>query len=231
MFDNLIESKPAKSRSTGQFLLSVALHGVLVFGAIQATKGAVGALRDEPVDTTLIFLEPPEETPDEPEPPPPDQIIAANPPPKGFQTIVAPEQIPTEIPPVDLNQRPVDPRDFTGKGVEGGIAEGIVGGTGPITGAEYLQVEVDDPPRMIQQAPLLYPPVMQSMGVAGRVVLEFVIDQSGHAEPNTFKVISASHDAFVEPAKTFIVKSVFKPGRVRGEAVRTRVQQIITFKI
>ncbi len=233
MFDTLIESKPKKERSALQMAFSLILHGVLIFGAVKATQGAVDAMQDDVLDTTLIFLEAPKETPPEPEPPPPDQIVSANPPPKGFQTVVAPEQIPTEIPPVNLNERPVDPRDFTGKGVEGGIAAGVVGGTGPveITGEEYLQVEVDDPPRMISSGPQRFPPAMQAAGIQGRVVLEFVVDTSGHAEPNSFKVLSSSHKAFEEPAKEMILKSVFKPGRVRGQAVRTRVQQIINFSI
>ena len=46
---------------------------------------------------------------------------------------------------MNLNER-FDPKDFTGKGVEGGIATGVVGGTGPvpIEGEVFLAAEVDE---------------------------------------------------------------------------------------
>ena len=69
--------------------------------------------------------------------------MSANPPPKGFQTVVAVQDIPTEIPPINLNER-FDPKDFTGTGVQGGVSVGVVGGTGPVTGETYLEAQVDD---------------------------------------------------------------------------------------
>ena len=59
--------------------------------------------------------------------------------------MVAPTDIPKDIPPIDLNEKPFDPKDFTGKGVEGGIATGVVGGVGPVTGEVFLEAQLDDP--------------------------------------------------------------------------------------
>ena len=50
---------------------------------------------------------------------------------RGFQVIDAIGAIPTDIPPVDPNMRAIDARDFTGRGVEGGVGWGVVGGKGP----------------------------------------------------------------------------------------------------
>ena len=89
----------------------------------------------------MVFLKPPPPPPPPPpEAPPPDAIVTANPPPQGFQTVIPPTDIPKEIPPVDLNQK-FNAADFSGKGVEGGVAAGVVGGTGPVdTQAEtYLE--------------------------------------------------------------------------------------------
>ena len=130
MFDTLIESKPRKQKTAGQTVFSLIIHGLLIAGAIKVTAGAAERVDEMLADTTMVFLTPPEATPPPPEPPPEDVVVSANPPPKGFQTIVAPQEIPTEIPPVNLSERALDPRDFTGKGVEGGIAAGVVGGTG-----------------------------------------------------------------------------------------------------
>ena len=227
MFEVLVESKPKKQRTVGQLLTSLVVHVLLITGAVMATKGAAEVVRERLQDTTLVFLEPPKAAP--PETPPPDAIVSANPPPKGFQTVVAVQDIPTEIPPVNLNDR-FDPKDFTGSGVQGGVATGIVGGTGPVTGETYLEAQVDDPPTVISTGPLRYPPVLERAGIGGRVVMQFVVDTTGHAEAAGFKILSSTNPAFNEPAKEVIMKSVFRPGRVRGQPVRVQVQQVISFK-
>lgn len=227
MFEVLVESKPKKQRTVGQLLTSLVVHVLLITGAVMATKGAAEVVRERLQDTTLVFLEPPKAPP--PETPPPDAIVSANPPPKGFQTVVAVQDIPTEIPPVNLNDR-FDPKDFTGSGVQGGVATGIVGGTGPVTGETYLEAQVDDPPTVISTGPLRYPPVLERAGIGGRVVMQFVVDTTGHAEAAGFKILSSTNPAFNEPAKEVIMKSVFRPGRVRGQPVRVQVQQVISFK-
>jgi TonB family protein len=227
VFEILVESKPAKQRSTGQFVVSVIVHGLVITGAVMATKGAAEVVRERLQDTTLVFLAPPKpEAP--PEAPPPEAIVSANPPPRGFQTVVAVQDIPTEIPPINLNER-FDPKDFTGTGVAGGVAVGVVGGTGPVTGETYLEAQVDDPPDLISAGPRRYPPVLERAGIGGRVVAQFVIDTTGHPEAAGFRVLSTTNPAFNEPAREMIMKSVFRPGRVRGQAVRVQVQQAVSF--
>ena len=231
MFETLIESKPKKQRKVGQTVFSMIFHGLLIAGAVKVTAGAAERLQEAPTDTTLVFLQPPKETPP-PEKPPEEVVVSANPPPKGFQTVIAPTDIPKEIPPVNLNERALDPRDFTGKGVEGGIASGIVGGTGPVEiGQTFLEAQVDDPPQMISQGPQLFPPAMRAAGIPGKVTMQYVVDVTGHVEPGSLKVLSATHQAFVEPTKQMLLKSLFKPGKVRGEAVRVLVQQTINFAL
>lgn len=158
MFENLIESKPQRARTFKQTLFSLVLHVVLIYGAIKATAGAAEVLKEIIQDTTMVFLKAPEPPP--PPPPtvvPPDAIVTANPPPMGFQTVMPPTEIPRDIPPVNLNER-FDARDFSGKGVEGGIAAGIVGGTGPVSTEEtFVADEVDDPVQPINQQRPRYP--------------------------------------------------------------------------
>ena len=231
MFENLIESKQKAPRTFGQSLLSVLVHVGLIFAAVKATQGVAETIANRPVDTTMVFLKPPPPPPPPPDQPPPDVIVSANPPPKGFQTVVAPTDIPKDIPPIDLNEKPFDPKDFTGKGVEGGIAAGIVGGTGPVTGEVFLEAQLDDPVQPISIPTPRYPPVLQSAGIAGAVDLQYVVDTTGHAETNSFKVLKTTHPAFVEPAKEAISKGVFKPAKFKGQAVRQLVQQRISFKV
>jgi len=230
VFENLIESKQKGTRTVGQTALSLLVHGGIIFAAVRATQGVAETMKNRPIDTTMVFLKPPPPPPPPPDQPPPDVIVAANPPPKGFQTVVAPTDIPKDIPPIDLNEKPFDPKDFTGKGVEGGIAAGIVGGTGPVSGEVFLEAQLDDPVQPISIPTPRYPPVLQSAGIAGSVDLQYVVDTTGHAEPNSFKVMKTTHPAFVDPAEEAIRKGVFKPAKFKGVPVRQLVQQRISFK-
>lgn len=233
MFENLIESKQKRFNSWGQSLVSMVLHAALIFAAVKATTGAAETLKEILQDTTMVFLKPPEPPPPpENVPPPPDAIVTANPPPMGFQTVVPPSDIPKEIPPVNLNER-FNAADFSGRGVEGGLATGVVGGTGPVTvqAETYLEAEVDDPVAILSAPKPRYPPVMQSAGIAGRVEVQYVVDTTGHAEPSSWRVLKSSNKAFEEPAREAIMKAVFKPARIRGQAVRQLVQQAISFNI
>lgn len=229
MFDNLIESKARKQRTFGQTLVSLAIHGILIFAAIKATQGVAEEMADRPIDTTMVFLKPPEPV-KQPEPPPPEEVVvSANPPPKGFQTVIAPTDIPKDIPPVDLNQKPFDPRDFTGKGIEGGVATGVVGGTGPVdVGAVVTSAEADEPPQLLSAGPKRTPPGME--GVPARVEFQFIVDTLGRAEPASIKVQTSTNKIFEGPAREMIQKSVFKPGKNGGRLVRVLVKQAVSFQ-
>lgn len=229
MFENLIESKPKKTKSGRQAVLSLVFHTLIVAGGVWATRGAAETVARILADTTMVFLEPPKDTPPPPDQPPPDVVVSANPPPQGFQTVLPPDVIPQEIPPVDLNQR-FDAKDFTGKGVEGGVAAGIAGGTGPVDNAQvFLEAQVDDQPQLISAGPMRYPEVLRAAGIAGRVVVQFVIDTAGHPEPSTINIVTTPHPGFNNATKELVSKSVYRPGKVRGAAVAVLVRQSINF--
>lgn len=233
MFDNLLESKQKKFKSGWQSAVSFVVHAVLLVALVKASTGAAETLREILQDTTMVFLKAPEPPPPpEQQPPPPDAIVTANPPPMGFQTVVPPDQIPTDIPPVNLNER-FDARDFSGRGVEGGIAAGIIGGTGPVDvqAETYLEADVDDPVSLVSRVTPRYPPVMQQAGISGRVDVQYVVDTTGRAEPASWRVLRSSNRQFEEPAREAIMKAVFKPARIRGQPVRQLVQQVISFNI
>lgn len=232
MFENLIESKPRGFKSFGQSVLSAVLHVVLAYGAIKATAGAAEQIKEILQDTTMMFLKPPEPPPPPPPTtPPPEAIVTANPPPMGFQTVMPPTEIPKDIPPVNLTER-FDARDFSGKGVEGGIATGVVGGTGPVSTTEtFVEAEVDDPVRPIDIPKPRYPPVLQQAGIAGSVDVQYVVDTLGRAEPASWRVLRSTNKAFEDPARDAIMAGRFKPARIRNQAVRQLVQQRISFNI
>ena len=233
MFDNLVESNPKNRKIRGLFsssMMSVVLHGVLIYGAIVATTKVKEVVEAKKGDTLVVFLEQHQEEQKPQEPPP---VASLTPPPKGFQTVVAITQIPTEIPPVNLNER-FDPRDYTGVGVEGGIAEGVEGGTGEVPddlNAVFVEAVVDEPPILLSHPPLQYPPLLKDAGIEGKVVYEFVVGVNGHPEADSFKLIESSQKAFERPAKDLIMGSVYRPGRMRGQPVRVLVRQPVSFTI
>ena len=63
MFDNLIESQAKRKSSLGQTITSVIVHAVLILAAVKATQGIAEAAEEKPIDTTVVFLKPPAETP------------------------------------------------------------------------------------------------------------------------------------------------------------------------
>lgn len=232
MFENLIESKSRGFKSFGQSAVSAVLHVVLAYGAIKATAGAAEQIKEILQDTTMMFLKPPEPPPPPPPTtPPPEAIVTANPPPMGFQTVMPPTEIPKDIPPVNLTER-FDARDFSGKGVEGGIATGVVGGSGPVSTTEtFVEAEVDDPVRPLDIPKPRYPPVLQQAGIAGSVDVQYVVDTLGRAEPASWRVLRSTNKAFEDPAREAIMAGRFKPARIRNQAVRQLVQQRISFNI
>lgn len=221
MFDVLIESKHRSSRkrllSTGS--VSVFVHLLILAGAVWATYGAAEASEETKIDTTLVFLNPEQEKPREPD------IAALAPPPKGFQTVVAPMEIPTNIPPVNLQEH-FDPRDYSGEGVEGGIATG----TGPVDQV-FMEAVVEERPERLTSPPLVYPEMLRQAGIQGTVMLQAIIDTTGHVIASSVKILTSPNPGFNGPARELLVKSLFRPARVRGRPVKVLIQIPVTFTI
>ena len=76
-----------------------------------------------------------------------------------------------------------------------------------------------------------YPSALREAGVQGRVEVSYIVGVDGRVEPGSFRVLSASHPAFVEPVREALERAVFQPGRIRGRAVRVLVRQTIRFRV
>jgi protein TonB len=227
VFDNLVVSRPVKrplKQTLPSTLFSFVLHGGLIYAGVVMTMNATEDATKAVTDTTLVFIQP-----DQPKEPPPPQLATLDPPPKGFQTLSAPIDIPTEIPPIDLKER-FDPRDYTGVGQEGGVANGVTGGTGPVDLNQVFQESlVDEIPEKLAGPNPVYPAMLKEAGIEGTVVYEMVIDTTGHPEVNSFRIVSSSNSAFSNAAKDAVLRTIFRPGRMRGHAVRVLVQGPVRF--
>ncbi len=212
---------------------STVAQGALMVAAVFATMGVAHEAQSVDIDTIMLVMDEPEQQEEqEPEDEPPPVVTSLNPPPKGFQVLSAPVDIPSEIPPVNLQER-FDPRDYTGVGVEGGVFSGIEGGTGPVVDLAQVFAEavVDEVPERISCPVPEYPRMMQQANIEGQVLLQFIVETDGHVRNANIDVLSSSHKAFEGPARDMISKCLFRPGRVRASPVRVLVQMPIIFNL
>jgi periplasmic protein TonB len=233
MFENLIETKPKKQKTGKQLLLSVVVHLVAIAAAVYGTLEAKEAI-EKPKAEKVEFVEMKKEEPPPPEnkPEPPPEVVAAPPPPKGFQVLTAPIKIPEVLPEIDLTKKVTDEADFTGKGVAGGIAKGVVGGTAPVADQTYFEFQVE---KQVAQIPgsinLRYPDMLRSANVEGEVLAQFVVDTTGRVEPNSIKILKSSHDLFTNAVQQALRAARYYPAEIGGRKVKQLVQQPFNFTL
>lgn len=234
MFNNLIESKPTKQRSLGATSISLVSHVGLIALSIFATANA-GEKEAEEVVQKIDFVEVAKDEPpppkEEPPPPPPDAVVA---PPlaKGFQVLAAPISIPDVIPEIDLSKALTNEDDFSGKGVAGGIAAGVVGGTVVNADQTYFDFQVEKPvAAMPGGAGPRYPDILKSGGVEGEVLAQFEVDTTGRVVINSFRVLRSSHALFEQAVRSSLPNMRFLPAEIGGRKVKQLVQQPFVFNL
>ena len=198
---------------------SLAIHSVMIAGVVYATLHA--APRDDQVRTdTRVVLLAPQEQQNAPDPPPVSLADAL----QGFQAVSA--QIPTDMPPVDLQQR-FDPKDYSGSGAEDSRASDMV-----VSGNEvYAEGLVEERPALLSAPAPVYPAVLKQAGIQGRVILPAVIDTTGRVEPASVRIMKSSHPAFDQPTTDWLLKALFRPARLHGRGVRVSIHLVVDYAI
>ena len=102
--------------------------------------------------------------------------------------------------------------------------------TGPVDFSQVFEA-ADEPPERISCPPLVYPRMMQQANIKGNVILQFIVDTTGHVERGSSEVINSTHRAFEGAARDMILRCRFRPGRVRGRAVRALMRLPIIFAL
>jgi periplasmic protein TonB len=226
VFDVLMSSQVRRRLHPGRGLLVAALHGVLVAGAVRVAQTAPRQETGPRVDTTAFIIPP--------LPPALERVqgLASE---GGF--------VPGPI--VDLPLPPIELPSFTtpvtvGPGLyPDRIRRALTAGPGaePAAGDPFSverilgAAEVDDPAAVVHQPSPRYPPALRLAGIEGRVLVEFVIDTTGHLERGSLRVLEASHAGFEAAAREALERSVFTPARMGGRPVRQRTRQSIGFRI
>ncbi len=204
----------------GVGVTSLAAHTAIIVAVVAATVRAGRSDIQVKMDTTVVLLEPQQQKPPEQQPLPLDAPL------RGFQTLVVPPTIPTTVPPVDLQEH-FDPKDYSGAGVEGGRADGIVP-----TGSEvYAEGIVEERPSLLSAPPPAYPDLLRRAGVQGRVLLRAIVDTTGRVEPSSITIMKSPDPAFDEPTRRWVLKALFRPARLHGRAVRSYVSLPVDYSI
>jgi len=213
----LLESrrKTRTKRLFGVGFASLAIHSAMFAGVVYATLHAAPRDDDVRMYTTVVLVAPQEQ-----QKPPEPQLVQVVDALKGFQTVALPAQIPTDIPPVDLQQR-FDPKDYSGSGVEGGLSRSEV----------YAEALVEERPALLSAPPPIYPALLKQAGIQGRVILPAVIDTMGRVEPASVRIMKSPHPAFDQPTKDWVLKALFRPARLHGRGVRVFVNLRVDYSI
>jgi protein TonB len=144
--------------------------------------------------------------------------------------LTAPIKIPDVLPDIDLTKKVTDEADFSGKGVAGGIAKGVVGGTAPVADQTYFEFQVEKQVAQ-QNVTLRYPDMLRSANVEGEVLAQFVVDTTGRVEPNSIKILKSSHDLFTNAVQQALRTARYYPAEIGGRKVKQLVQQPFNFTL
>ena len=265
----LLESKKdtKKGRSASGTIFSIILHVAIIFLAVFATARA-GTRKHERVkaeNVKFVAVKKAEPPPPPKEPPPPKKVEAPKPkpkapeppkikapelpkvetpaPPKGFQVVPPPVSVPTNLPSIDLSKAVTNEADFSGKGVAGGKANGVEGGTGKegdtgkSAGAKeeehgpYMEFQVEKPAEKIGGDSPEYPSSLREQGVTGQVIAQFVVNESGRADMGTLKILESSNPQFTAAVKNALPRMKFSAAQIGGKKVQQLVQMPFQFHL
>jgi TonB family protein len=231
IFSHLIASKPSRDlASTARSSLgSLIIHAVVVTALVIATM-SVGEEVLGPEQFKMIELPP------EP-PPPPPAVVKVNTPqieaPKGFQTLSVPDIVPPDIPPPQANFV-IREADFTGMGVEGGVAKSDEQKTqeqialAPTFTPYTLGPELTNREAITALLVRNYPPLLRDAGIGGKVLVWVFINDKGEVQ-NTRVKEGSGYDALDQAALAVAASMKFRPAMNRDKHVPVWVEIPVVF--
>jgi len=112
----------------------------------------------------------------------------------------------------------------------------LLAGTGepkPVdANATFFEFQVEQPVTAVpgNRGPR-YPDELRKSGVEGEVLAQFIVDNDGHADMNSFKVLKSNHDLFTAAVMSVLPDMKFKAAQVGGRAVKQLVQMPFQFNL
>ena len=232
MLDRLVASGPRGRtlRDTPSAALSVVLHGVLIAGAVAASRALPpSAPVVTPLDGgPLIYLAPEpvraRGSGGDPAPFPvlnPGAAAAID-----HDVITIPVTVPDGIP---------DPGVTLGApgypGATPGATPSWFGGGGGEAPSVISVAVADEPPLLLTSPEPRYPPTLRAAGIEGTVMIEVIVDTEGIPEAESARVVSSNHAQFEVAARRVVLGARYRPGRWRGRPVRVLIRQPVEFRI
>jgi periplasmic protein TonB len=232
MLGRLPESNAQRPRRGGGFIVSTAVHIVLIAFAVRAT--ALTATPPERPTVTEVHFVPPD-----PVPRPSAQQSTLRPVAIGRAAlpvadpllVVLPTDVPVTIPEPGSMSRllegafdrtPVSSLGSGGEGAAPNVADG-----------QPLEARHVD--RAVMALPgsgsPRYPSMLQSAGIEGDVRAQFVVDTVGRVEPGSVRILESSHESFSQAVRDALARARFVPAEARGRKVRQLVEQPFSFKL
>ena len=233
MFSRLPESKPQAQKRGGGFVVSTAVHGVLIALAVRATT-LTATPPEPPTIRPVIFLPPqpePRTVPPSAMPTAPhtNQLAVPSAPPTPF---IAPVDIPTTIPDPGTMTVPVAEDAFRQLGGSSRLGDGPASPVPNVSDGQPLTERyVDRPVVALPGTSPRYPSLLQSAGVEGDVRAQFVVDTLGRVEPGSVRILESAHENFSQAVRDALVRARFVPAEAGGRKVRQLVEQPFNFKL
>jgi protein TonB len=215
MFTTLIESTPHREPYGGARLVSTLFHSALIVGAIYATASGAASkvVATAATQAQKILWVKPSAQP---------QSAPARPAKPKAKAVVAPPKVPTTTPAVDPHAQPTPEPDA-------GAATNLAGGGTP---GAFNSFEVDvEVVAIAGPVRPQYPNMLRLSGTEGQVIAQFVVNDNGRADPNTFRVVSSTHKLFSDAVSRALPQMRFKPAKIGGKPVSQLVQQLFVFKL
>jgi TonB family protein len=132
------------------------------------------------------------------------------------------------------------PDPVVGKGVIPGLpgldpdgrqAPGFLDSGPPPLSGVYREGDLTDSPAVVHFPHPVYPAALKAAGIEGIVQIEYVVNPEGRVEPGSIHIVSTDHPLMAESVHHAIREARFRPGKVRGIAVRTLVRQVVRFSL
>jgi periplasmic protein TonB len=206
---------------------AAAFHAALLFGFSKPPR-MVSAPPEKPTREFIAVKSADEDPPlvDPSEAQSSERKLVLDPPPRNIEpppTLIDAKTFVTRTPPplpglegLDTNKIPLDLIPSVGPGTGGG---------GRVLPIDWLD---KTPMTRFQPAPA-YPFEGKQQGMAGEVLVEFVVDERGRVhEP---RVVSSTSRIFEEPTLRAVAKWIFEPGRRNGEVVRFKMAVPVQFRL
>ena len=229
MLGQLIASRPNRRRSPAGFAASVALHGIIIAGAVLATSRHPAPSRAASRAVVVEFITPAPERPRvarRPAPPP------LSPVPAGPRIISVPVVVPDVVLPPSALRTLINTDQLFEFRVGPPSRPGTPYPGTPDGTSVLLADQVEVPVVLDPRSPLpRYPQLLKDAGVEGVANLSFVVDTLGRVEPASVKVVSATHPLFAVAVQTVLPRMHFSPARVGDRKVRQLVEIPIQFRL